>query len=85
MRGLATHVATVQDGGLSVVFVIEFANDGRTCRVVDEQGRKLLAVAVRGDASLERRDRIAQIAGQLLGECQQAAVVVAPFKDGDSS
>lgn len=60
-------------------FILEFSEDFRQCRVFDERNHRLLVVAVVGDVPPERRDRIAQLIGGLLEECQGGAVVIAPF------
>lgn len=60
-------------------FTVQFNEDLTFCRVIDDDGRHLLVVSVSGDCPEQRRDRIARLVGDLVAECQQSDVVIAPF------
>lgn len=55
-------------------------------RVIDDDtGRILLEVAVMGAMDLERADEICHLASNLLSECLQSQIVIAPFASAGSS
>lgn len=60
-------------------FTVRFAENLRACQIVDDQGRRLLTVAISGEVDIERQDRIAQLAARLYAECQGMDAVIAPF------
>jgi hypothetical protein len=67
-----------------MTFTVEF-NLGKTrCIIVDDRGKTILAVAVTGVVDSDRQDRIAKLAGDLMAECQDSIVALAPFKMGST-
>jgi len=69
-----------------ITFTMNFSADFTECSVIDERGRELLAVTIRGDCPVERVERISKLVCELLAECQGMAAVVAPFRrDGEPS
>ncbi len=62
---------------MMISFTVTIGPDG--CKATTDHGAALAWVSINGVMTQARRDRIAKLMSELIAECQDADVCIAPF------